>query len=121
MFRRSRMAIVVGVVLLSLIPAAQSWSTHGPADCDSQTGTNASETLNGGTGCDHLFGRGGNDTLNGGAGSDGHGEADNDTINGNTQDDELRGQSGNDNLDGGDGSDDCDGGTGINILSNCSP
>ncbi|WP_159995527.1 M10 family metallopeptidase C-terminal domain-containing protein [Roseomonas sp. 18066] len=81
------------------------------------TGSDSTETLNGGGGADRLDGAGGNDAINGLAGDDMlYGGAGNDTINGGSGHDWLEGGLGDDTLAGGSGNDRLIGGSGNDVL-----
>ncbi|MEP3020854.1 MAG: calcium-binding protein [Sulfitobacter sp.] len=75
---------------------------------DILSGSDDSETVQGGTGDDQLGGYGGNDLLHGAAGDD--------DLHGHDGDDTLRGDDGDDSLHGNDGDDDLFGGAGNDSL-----
>ena len=73
---------------------------------DILSGSDGSETVQGGTGDDQLGGYGGNDLLQGGGGADDlHGHDGNDTLRGGDGGDSLHGNDGDDDLFGGAGND----------------
>lgn len=114
---------------------------NGQAGSDRLYGGAANDRINGGPGVDSIFGQDGDDGLTGGSGNDqmyGGDDDDvmiggpgNDNMFGSLGDDRLfgrggadslRGQDDDDHLDGGPGREKvCDGGSGTNVIVNCSP
>jgi Ca2+-binding RTX toxin-like protein len=81
-----------------------------------RTGTNSTDTLQGGSGSDSLYGGKGTDGLSGQAGDDYlQGEEDADALDGGAGADRLLGNEGKDTLTGGSGDDSLDGGSGTDI------
>ena len=107
MRRNDLLIALVACAALVAFPSP-AWAPHNAGSCNTVTGSDLPNTLNGTNGCDDIFGRGGGDTINSMSGDDDpHGEDQNDTIYGGPgvdymfggpHDDSLKGNDGNDHL-----------------------